>query len=235
MAIKVVKLGGSMISKDPVSMFDIKYLFDLKALILKQYGYDSTKFMLVAGGGSVMRKYRDLLMEGGITNERNIHWVGTAVNVLHAMILKSVFDASCDEEVLKFEDYYKDEPLTIENVVKVGGGGRPGHSGDVDTVISAKRLGSDVVFSLKNVDGVYDSDPNKNPTAKHLDKLTWDEYMDVIGHPTEHTPGANYPIDPIASNMAKEAGIEFIVLHGGDLQNFEKALKGEPFIGTIIK
>jgi len=235
MAIKVIKVGGSMISKDPVSMFDIKYLFDLKALLLNQNAETKDKFMLVAGGGSVMRKYRDLLKTGGITNERNIHWVGTAVNVLHAMILKSIFDVVCDEEVLKFEDYYSDTPLQIENIVKVGGGGRPGHSGDVDTVIAAKRLGAKSVYSLKNVDGVYDSDPKKNPTAKHLDNLTWDEYLNVIGNPAEHKPGANYPIDPIASKMAKDAGIEFIVLHGADLPNFEKALKGEQFIGTIIK
>jgi len=234
MNIKVLKIGGSMISKSNDSLVDTEYLLSLKSLIMDNYAKFGTRFMLVAGGGRTARRYRDILETCGITNKQNLHWVGTSVNVVHAMIIKAVFDTVCDEDVLKFEEYYQDLPLKIENVVKAGGGGRPGHSGDVDTIIVAKRLGCNIIYSLKDVDGIYDSDPDKNPNAKRVNNLTWDEYLDIIGNPVEHAPGANFPIDPIAAKMAKEEDIKFIVLAGKDLPNFEKALRGEEFIGSTV-
>lgn len=233
MQTKVIKLGGSMISKDPESLFDEKYLLDLKSVLMRINSLDQSKFFIACGGGIIMRKYRDNLMKAGVTNSTDLHWVGTTVNVLNAMVVKALFQSICDEDVLKFEEYYKDDPIRIDNMVKVGGGGRPGHSGDVDAIVAAKRLGATTVYSIKNVDGVYSADPKKDPSAKRVNKLNWSEYLDIIGNPSSHTPGANFPIDPIASAMAKEAGMSFVIL-GGDLVNFENALAGKPFIGTTV-
>jgi len=235
METRVIKIGGSMVSSDASKLVDTDYLFRLKSMIMQDYSTNGNKYMLVIGGGAVMRKYRDVLEEAGITNTTNLHWVGTAVNVLNAMIVKAVFDEAADDDVLKFEEYYDNKPLLIENIVKIGGGGRPGHSGDMDAFIAAQRLGSSVIYSLKNVDGVYDSDPHNNSHAKRKNRLTWDEYLDIIGNPAEHEPGANYPIDPVTSRMSRDAGMKFIILSGLDLKNVEQALKGENFVGTIVQ
>jgi len=61
-------------------------------------------FLLACGGGMIMRKYRDALMRAGVTNEMDIHWVGTTVNVVNAMVVKAIFEGMCDEDVLKFEN-----------------------------------------------------------------------------------------------------------------------------------
>lgn len=233
MEIKVIKLGGSMISSNPETLFDEKYLLELKALLMRINAVDQSKFFLACGGGSIMRKYRDAMVRAGITNETDIHWVGTTVNVVNAMVVKAIFEGVSDEDVLKFEEYYADTPLLIKNIVKTGGGGRPGHSGDVDAILAAKRLGADIVYSIKNVDGVYTADPRKDPSAKRLDKLTWVDYLNIIGNPTKHSPGGNYPIDPVASEMARNEGIKFIII-GSDLNNFENALSGEAFIGSTV-
>lgn len=234
MATFVVKIGGSLISKDAESLIDPTFIRQLKDIILKDNQANRNKYALICGGGAIMRKYRDVLMEAGIHKDRDIHWIGTTVNIINAMVLKCFFGDSADDEVIKYEDYYDETKFDIKNVVRLGGGGRPGHSGDVDTVIAAQKLGSKIIYSLKNVDGVYEADPKLKPDAKRLSKVTWDEYMNIIGNPTEHKPGANFPIDPIASKMAKDAGIRFIIM-SGDMKNFENAIEGKEYIGTIVE
>ena len=101
--------------------------------------------------------------------------------------------------------------------------------------MAARKLGSKTIISLKNIDAVYTGDPKTDPNAKPVEKISWKEYLDIIGNPTEHKPGANFPIDPIASRMAIESGLRFIVIGGKDMENFKKVLRGESFKGTIVE
>lgn len=229
----VVKLGGSLLSRSEQDIFNFGYLANLKK-ILEMHEFLDSKFFLAVGGGYTMRRYRDLAREAGVTSDEEIHWVGTTVNVLHAYLVKAFFYPIADEEVIKYEDYYSEGSFDIIRKIKVGGGGRPGHSGDVDAILAAKKLGADSVVSLKNVDGVYDMDPKISPGAKRLSKLTWDEYSQIIMGKTKHEPGGNYPIDPIACKMASESNMKFFILSGDDLGNFAKFLKREEYIGTEV-
>jgi len=252
----VIKLGGSLLSRGEDNIFDFGYLEKLKA-VLTDPELSENKYFLAIGGGYTMRKYRDLAREAGIKSDIEIHWVGTTVNVLHAYLVKAYLSDIADDEVIKYEDYYADSGLTqsetvavgggssvvtdevankfaIAKSIKVGGGGRPGHSGDVDALLAAQKLGSDTVISLKNVDAVYESDPKINPEAKRIDKLTWDEYLKIIKDKDTHEPGGNYPIDPVASRMARPAGVKFVILSGDDLPNFANYLKGEEFVGSVV-
>lgn len=252
----VIKLGGSLVSHPGVELFDFSYLERLKT-VLTDKSNDDKSFFLAVGGGNIMRKYRDLAKEAGAKNDIDLHWIGTTVNVLHAYLIKAYFSDLADEKVMKYEDYYVDfknklnskiqvgggssvisedieKKYTIAKKIMVGGGGRPGHSGDVDAVLAANLFDSNTVVSLKNVDGVYESDPKKNPDAKRLSKLSWVEYLEIIGNKVDHEPGGNYPIDPIASRMAMEKNLRFIILGGDDLENFGKYLKGEDYIGTEV-
>jgi uridylate kinase len=232
--VHVIKLGGSLISRSMEQLFDFEYLAQFKQAMLPSLE-QGNKYCIILGGGYVMRKYRDMAIAAGISEKEQQHWIGTTVNVLHGEIVRAYFNEWADPGVLKYEEYYNNQPLTIAKNLKIGGGGRPGHSGDVDAVLAAQKVGASRIYSLKNIDGVYDSDPKLNPQAKRQDKLTWDEYLTIIGHKTEHEPGGNYPIDPIASRMAQEAGLEFIVVGGDSLQNVQAALKGESFLGTTVK
>ena len=231
--IKVIKIGGSTVSKDKDNVFDYSFIASLEK-VLMPFVEQGTKFFLTLGGGYTSRRYRDLAIEQGISTIEQ-HWIGTTVNVLHAQLVKSYFEKVADDRVIKFEDYYDESEMKIEKGILTGGGGRPGHSGDVDAILVAQKLGTKTVISLKNVDGVYDADPSKNPEAIRMDKLTWDEYLDIIGNKSEHEPGGNYPIDPIASRMAQEAGIEFLIMGSEDLSNLRLALNNEKFVGTIVK
>lgn len=229
----VIKLGGSIVSPSPDVIFDFEYLNKLR-IALSDNINAGDKFFIVLGGGSTMRRYRDLAMSAGLEDHEQLHWIGTTVNVLHGEIVRAYLHDLCDDGVYKYEDYYNDLPIVIEKSIKVGGGGRPGHSGDVDAVRAALKCQANTIISLKNIDAVYSADPKKDANAKPLERLNWKDYLDIIGNPSEHTPGANFPIDPIAAREANEKNLRFIVCDGWNLDNLKLILQNQPFKGTAI-
>jgi uridylate kinase len=232
--IYAVKLGGSIVSPSPEELFDFKYAAELKAT-LKEFTDGRDKFFLTVGGGSLMRQFRDLAMVNGINDITQLHWIGTTVNVLNAEVTRVSMGELADPGVIKYEEYFTADPLIIEKSIKVGGGSRPGYSGDVDAVLVGLKLGAHAIISLKDIDAVYTVDPKKDPAATPLEHLTWPEYQKIIGDPGQFLPGASYPIDPIASRMCIENHLRFIVIAGRDLANFGKVLRGEHFHGTVIE
>lgn len=231
--VTVIKLGGSMVSKGADNLFDFAYLKELSEVLIAR-AEQGEKFFIVLGGGYLMRMYRDLASDAGVNDNTQLHWIGTTVNVLHGEIVRAYLHEHADDGVYKYDEYYNDEPLTINKSFKIGGGGRPGHSGDVDAILAAQKLSAKKIISLKNVDSVYDKDPSKFDDAAPVKQASWDQYQDIIGNKTTHEPGGNYPIDPVAAGMAQKAGLEFVILGGNDLSNLQKALNGDEFTGTIV-
>lgn len=59
-----------------------------------------------------------------------------------------------------------------------GGIGHPYFSTDMATVLRAVEIDADIILSAKSIDGVYDSDPAKNPDAKKYDEISINEVID---------------------------------------------------------
>jgi uridylate kinase len=59
-----------------------------------------------------------------------------------------------------------------------GGTGHPYFSTDTATVLRAVELDCDIILMARAVDGVYDSDPKKNPEAKKFDEIALQEVLD---------------------------------------------------------
>lgn len=74
------------------------------------------------------------------------------------------------------------------------------------------------------VDGVYDSDPKKNPNAVKYDTLS---FMDVLNQNLQ-------VMDSTAATMCKDNNIPILVFSIDQPENIKKAICGEP-IGTIVK
>lgn len=222
-----------MVSKSEDKLVDFDYLKRFKSK-LEGLIEDGFEFFIVLGGGYLMRKYRAMARAGGIEEDLQIHWIGTTCNLLNAEVVRAFLYPNSTERIVAYEDYYNEYKPEFTKPIIVGGGGRAGHSGDVDALVMANKLGIDTIVSLKDIDGVYSDDPDKNPNAKRIKKLTWDEYLNIIGNPQKHHPGASYPIDPIASRMAKESAKAFAVIGGEDLSNFERLMKGEEFNGSVV-
>ena len=59
-----------------------------------------------------------------------------------------------------------------------GGTGHPYFSTDTATVLRAVEIEADVILLAKSIDGVYDSDPAKNPDAKRYDEISIQDVID---------------------------------------------------------
>lgn len=109
-------------------------------------------------------------------------------------------------------------------VIFACGTGNPYFSTDTGAALRAAEIGAEALLLAKNVDGIYDSDPKKNPNAKKFDEIT---YIDVI------KKGLN-AMDTTAISLCMENKIPVIAFALSDENSIIKAVKGET-IGTIIK
>ena len=109
-------------------------------------------------------------------------------------------------------------------VIFACGTGNPFFSTDTGAALRAAEIGADVLLLAKNVDGIYDSDPKKNPDAKKFDEIA---YIDVI------KKGLS-AMDTTAVSMCMENNIPVIAFALNEGGSIMKAVKGEK-IGTIIK
>jgi len=108
-------------------------------------------------------------------------------------------------------------------VIFACGTGNPYFSTDSGAALRATEIKADALLMAKNIDGVYDSDPRKNPSAKKLDKLT---YMDVINR------GLNV-MDFTAITMCMENNMPIIAFGLETPNSLISAAMGEK-IGTLI-
>jgi uridylate kinase len=108
-------------------------------------------------------------------------------------------------------------------VILSAGTGNPYFSTDTAAALRAMEIDANVLIKATKVDGVYDSDPQKNPKAKKFDQLT---YIEVLNRRLE-------VMDSTAISLCMENNLPILVLNLWDPQALERALRGEQ-IGTLV-
>ena len=108
-------------------------------------------------------------------------------------------------------------------VIFGAGSGNPYFSTDTAAALRAAEIEADVIFLAKNVDGVYDKDPNKFADAKKYDKLT---YMEVIEQGLQ-------VMDTTATTLCMDNNIPILVFGISEEGNIKKVMEGQK-IGTIV-
>ena len=108
-------------------------------------------------------------------------------------------------------------------VIFGAGSGNPYFSTDTAAALRAAEIEADVILLAKNVDGVYDKDPNKFADAKKYDKLT---YMEVIEQGLQ-------VMDSTATTLCMDNNIPILVFGISEEGNIKKVMEGQK-IGTIV-
>lgn len=108
-------------------------------------------------------------------------------------------------------------------VIFGAGTGNPFFSTDTAAALRATEIEADVVIKATKVDGVYDSDPKKNPDAKKFDELT---YIDLLNRRLQ-------VMDSTAITHCMENKIPILVVNLWDPQALLSALRGEA-VGTLV-
>jgi uridylate kinase len=104
-----------------------------------------------------------------------------------------------------------------------GGTGNPFFSTDTAAALRAVEIGAEVLIKATKVDGVYDSDPEKNADAKKFDHLT---YIETLNRRLE-------VMDSTAVTLCMDNNLPIMVLNFWEEQDLMKAFKGES-VGTLV-
>jgi len=226
--VTVISLGGSIVAPDGV---DVRFLTDFVSLIRSFIEADSNRrFIFVVGGGAPARVWQNAYREihGGEIKDEEADWIGVMATRLNAQLVKAVMGEWCNQEVVTNPGQVG--PLTSR--VLVAAGWKPGFSTDYDAVLLAERFRADAVINLSNIEKVHSCDPNIDPNARPIDKISWADFRSLTGD--EWVPGKNVPFDPVASSHAEKIGLKVICASGRNLENLKKILREEEFTGTVI-
>lgn len=229
--VTVLSVGGSIVAPDkPDFDFLDKFSKTIRNWLLQD---SSRKIIMVIGGGAPARDYQsayrkvcDLRKAPAKNDEAD--WIGIMATRLNAQLVKAVFEDLCPNPVVY-------DPTTVDmfgGQILVAAGWKPGFSTDNDAVVLAERFSGNLVVNLSNIAKVYTDDPKKNPEARPIDSISWEDFIKIVG--TEWVPGKNTPFDPIASQRAQKAGIKVICAAGKDIENLENILNGKDCKGTVI-
>jgi uridylate kinase len=102
-------------------------------------------------------------------------------------------------------------------VIFAAGTGNPFFTTDSAAALRAAEMNCDALLKGTQVDGVYDSDPKKNPDAKRFETLT---YRDVLAHDLK-------VMDASAISLARENNIPILVFSIHETGEFSRVLRGE--------
>jgi uridylate kinase len=108
-------------------------------------------------------------------------------------------------------------------VIFSAGTGNPYFSTDTAAALRAMEIDANVLIKATKVDGVYDSDPKKNPNAIKFDQLG---YIDVLNRRLQ-------VMDSTAISLCMENNLPILVLNLWDPEALLRALQGEQ-AGTLV-
>lgn len=142
---------------------------------------------VVIGGGNIFRGAD--LVENGFSDPIRGDYMGMLATVINGLALQTAFEKAgikvklitathVDKVGEQFHQDRVEAYLREGNVlVFAGGTGNPLFTTDSAAAMRAIEIGADVVLKATKVDGVYSSDPLKNPRAKRFDTITFDEVL----------------------------------------------------------
>ncbi|MBI3282853.1 UMP kinase [Candidatus Curtissbacteria bacterium] len=225
----IIKLGGSLIV--PAGGLDVPYISAFYHFIRKQVAENKRRFFILIGGGLISRHYRDAgaTITGHELSRDDLDWLGIHATRLNAHLFRTIFRDMAHPLVIHDYDFIQ-KP---EKPIVIAAGWKPGWSTDYDAVILAQDYHIGTIVKMSDVDCVYDKDPNKYSQAKAIETISWADYRAMIGD--EWIPGLRAPFDPVAAKLAQDISATVYFLNGRKLENVEKAISNEKFLGTIIK
>lgn len=221
-------IGGSLVV--PNGGVNTDFLKKLNTFI-RHHVEKGKRFLLVVGGGSLARKYRDAGKEViGTLTEEDLDWLGIHATRMNAHLVRTIFQDIAHPRIMENYDFKLHD---WHEAVAIGAGWKPGWSTDYCVTVMARDQGSKMIVNMSNIENIYDRDPKKHEDAQKLHDITWEQMEKIVG--TTWSPGMNAPFDPIATKLAKSLGFTVIVANGENFDNLEKIIAGEDdFIGTKI-
>jgi len=218
----VIKLSGRLFGLE-----DSKILKDYAAFLVKISKIHQP--IVIAGGGKIARHYITHARSSG-TDESTLDELGIEVSRLNAKLL-----------IYALQDKaYPHPPTNLKEVahaadsglIVITGGLHPGQSTNATAALIAEKVRASVFLNATDVDGIYDSDPNKNKNAKKFRRIELKKLRKMLVH-QESIAGGYDLMDIVALKVIERSKIKTRILKA-DIKTLEKAIKGSPEGTEII-
>jgi len=187
---------------------------------------------IVVGGGNIWRGREGMGMG---MDRATADYMGMLATVINALALQDVLESKNVQTRVQTaiemrqiaEPYIRRRAIRhLEKgrvVIFACGTGNPYFSTDTTAALRAAEIEAEVILLAKNVDGVYDDDPKKNPNANKIDEI---DYIDVLNQ------GLGV-MDTTAISLCMDNKIPIIVFGLENQENIKAAVLGKK-VGTII-
>ncbi len=225
----MLKLSGEALAGERKIGFDEETVRGV-ALQVGQLVRDGVQVGIVTGGGNFWRG-----RTSGNIDRTKADQIGMLATVMNCIYVSEIFrSVGMSTAVLTpfvcgsfTELFSKDKALEYFGEGRVvffaGGTGHPYFSTDTGVVLRAVEVEAEVILLAKSIDGVYDSDPAKNPEAKKYDRIT-------IGEVIEKNLQV---VDMTASILARDNRMPMRVFGLDGVNSIVDAVRGD-FSGTSV-
>ncbi len=225
----MLKLSGEALAGERKTGFDEETVRGV-ALQVGQLVRDGVQVGIVTGGGNFWRG-----RTSGNIDRTKADQIGMLATVMNCIYVSEIFrSVGMSTAVLTpfvcgsfTELFSKDKALEHFGEGRVvffaGGTGHPYFSTDTGVVLRAVEVEAEVILLAKSIDGVYDSDPAKNPEAKKYDRIT-------IGEVIEKNLQVG---DMTASILARDNRMPMRVFGLDGVNSIVDAVRGD-FSGTSV-
>ena len=225
----LLKLSGEALAGEKKTGFDEETVRKV-ALQVKQLVDDGCQVGIVIGGGNFWRGRSSENIDR--TKADQIGMLATIMNCIYVseifrsvgMMTNILTPFECGSFTKLFSKDRANKYFEKNMVVFFAGGtGHPYFSTDTGVVLRAIEVEADYILLAKAIDGVYDSDPAKNPDAKRYDTVSIDE---VIAQNLQ-------VVDMTASILARDNKMPMRVFALQEENSIVKAATGD-FNGTTV-
>jgi uridylate kinase len=228
----LLKLSGESLLGDQDYGIDPKVL-EAYAKEVKMVVDQGVEVAIVIGGGNIFRGVQGA--QGGVVDRATGDYMGMLATMMNAMAIQGSFEREGLTtrllSAIKMEQI--GEPfirrrairhLEKGRVVIFGAGtGNPYFTTDTAASLRAVEIEADIVIKGTRVDGIYDSDPEKNPNAKKYDSISFKQVYDM----------GLQVMDLTAITLCQENNKPIVVFDMNKSGDLLRLMQGET-IGTIV-
>ena len=227
----LLKLSGESLMGEKQYGIDEKRIAEY-ATQIKEIADMGIEIGIVIGGGNIFRGLSGT--SKGVDRVKGDQ-MGMLATVINSLALSSALEKIGQKaqvftaiNMFPIGEYYSKwraiEAMQNGTVAIISGGtGNPFFTTDTGSALRGIEIEAEVMLKGTRVDGIYTADPEKDPTAKKFDKISYDEI---------YTRGLKV-MDLTATTLCKENHLPIIVFYMDTVGNLKKVLSGEN-IGTLV-
>ena len=228
----VLKLSGEALRENGSADNISPEIVEGIAVQIRDAWAKGVQIAVVVGGGNF---WRGVTAQNRGMERATADYMGMLATVMNSLALQSMLEAhevpTRVQSAIKMDGVA--EPFIRRRamrhlelgrvVIFAAGTGNPFFSTDTTAALRASEIGANVVLKATKVDGIYDSDPKKNPDAVRYDRVSYQEAL------TRQLK----VMDATAFSLCQENNMPIVVFSMNESDNIRRALVGEP-IGTIV-